>query len=75
LPNLFCQRSLGEKFLESLENRYAALSDHPEYYSYSDQSNVIRDVAMDGFPYLIIYEIAGNDVVIFAVQSTYKNRD
>jgi hypothetical protein len=30
---------LGDKFLESLENRYAALSQHPDYYSYSDENN------------------------------------
>ncbi len=61
------RHGLGEKFLESLENRYAALSEHPGYYSYSDNNNTIRDVAVEGFPYLIIYEISGNAVVVFAV--------
>ena len=64
---------LGDRFIESVENRYAALSQHPDYYSYSDGNKIIRDVAIDGFPYLIIYEIAGDDVVVFSIHSTYKN--
>ena len=63
---------LGDRFIESLENRYAALSEHPNYYSYSDKNKIIRDVAIDGFPYLIIYEISGNDVIVFSIHNTYK---
>ncbi len=63
---------LGDKFLESLENRYNALSEHPDYYSYSDSNKIIRDVAIDVFPYLIIYEVSGNYVIVFTIHNTYK---
>ena len=63
---------LGDRFIESVENRYAALLEHPDYYSYSDSNKIIRDVAIDGFPYLIIYEISGNSVIIFAIHNTYN---
>ena len=57
---------LGDRFIESLENRYAALSEHPDYYS---------DVAIDGFPYLIVYEISGRDVIVFSIHNTYKKTE
>lgn len=62
---------LGDRFLESLENRYAALSEHPDYYSYSDSNKIVRDVAIDGFPYLIIYEVAADQVIVFSIHNTY----
>ena len=69
------RHGLGDRFIESLENRYAALSEHPDYYSYSDKNKIIRDVAIDGFPYLIVYEISGRDVIVFSIHNTYKKAE
>jgi plasmid stabilization system protein ParE len=63
---------LGERLLDSIEKRCATLAENPEFYGFCDESKIIRDVAIDGFPYLIIYEIAGNDVVIYAIHNTHS---
>lgn len=68
------REGLGEKFLISLENIFASLPEHPDNYSYSDRNKIIRDVAVDGFPYLIIFEVLGSDVVVYSVHCTSKQR-
>lgn len=68
------QQGLGEKFLAELEKRYADLSSHPKYYSYvaNDSLHALRDVKLDTFPYFIIYEISGEDVIVYSVHLTHK---
>jgi len=66
------QVGLGERFLEKVEKRYADLSKHPEFYSYSDENKIIRDVAVDDFPFLVIYEVSGVNVIVFAIHNTHK---
>ncbi len=66
------QSGLGEQFLVTVQKRFADLSTHPEYYSFIDQRKILRDVALDQFPYVIVYEIAGKEVIIYAVHATHK---
>jgi plasmid stabilization system protein ParE len=71
-----CQPGLGEQFLEALVSRYADLSQHPQFYSYiaEDPKQVLRDVKLERFPYVVIYEISELDkVIIYAVHSTYRD--
>jgi toxin ParE1/3/4 len=53
---------LAEKFLSALERSYAQLTDHPEYYGFVDERKIIRRIKVDGFPYIVIYEIVGATV-------------
>lgn len=67
---------LAERFLEPLVARYSDLSQHPQYYSYiaEDPKQVLRDVKLDRFPYVVVYEIAETeDVIIYAVHNTSKD--
>lgn len=65
---------LGERFLESLQKRYNDLSLHPTHYSFinEDASLKFRDVLLDKFPYVIVFEIAEKDVIVYAIHNTYK---
>ena len=63
---------LGDRFLENLEKKFTVLSEHPDYYSYSDANKLMRDVAVDDFPYIVVYEISGIDVVVYSVHGTSK---
>ena len=63
---------LGELFLQSVEDRYAALSKDPQLYSFCDSRNILRDVSVKGFPFLVIYEVIVESVVILAVHNTNK---
>ena len=69
------QHGLGERFLNALLKRFNDLSLHPEHYSYikEDPLQILRDVRLEKFPYLVIFEIAGMQVIIYAVHNTYKN--
>lgn len=68
------QSGLGEVFLNTLQLCYNALSENPQYYSYisGDTKQVFRDIKVGKFPYVVVYEIAANSVVVYAVHNTYK---
>ena len=66
------QSGLGERFLLELQERFRAISEHPEYYSYIDRKGILRDVAVGNFPYVIIYAIMDQDVRVYAVHPTHK---
>ena len=59
-----------EQFLQRLESRYAGIEEHCEYCSYTDARNTIRDAAIEGFPYIVIFEEVGDFVVVAAVHCT-----
>ena len=66
---------LGEMFLEALQQRYRELSEAPTFYSFinEDQMKVLRDVKLEKFPFVVVYEIIENEVVVYAVHNTYKH--
>lgn len=63
---------LGERFLSSILTRFSEISEHPEYYSFIDNRQILRDVTVDNFPFVIIYEKTDESVIVYAVFSTYK---
>jgi plasmid stabilization system protein ParE len=69
------QSGLGERFLKLLESCYLSLSQHPEHYSFIDEDplKVLRDVKLDKFPYVVVFEILEAKVVVYAVHNTYKH--
>jgi hypothetical protein len=58
-----------------LEKRYRKLSAHPTFYSYIDEDplKILRDVKLEKFPFVVVYEIIENQVVVYAVHNTYKH--
>jgi len=66
------QPGLGERFLSSLEERLAVISEHPEYYSFIDPKEVLRDVTINNFPYVIVYALINQEVRIYAIHLTHK---
>jgi plasmid stabilization system protein ParE len=66
---------LGERFLNALQQRYEELSVNPAFYSYinEDPLKILRDVKLEKFPFVVVYEIIENQVVIYAVHNTYKH--
>lgn len=63
---------LGERFLLEVENRFEDLEKHPEYYSFIDAQNILRDVAINNFPYVLIFRIVEREVRIYSVFNTGK---
>lgn len=62
---------LGESFLGELSAVFEKLSQQPEYYSFVSQS--YRQVKVPGYPYVVVYEIMEQSVVVYAVFHTSKN--
>lgn len=66
-------KGLGEDFLIKLLKRFDDLEDHPHHYGYIDDQNIIRDVKLKKFPYVIIFEIIVKEVIVYSVHCTSKD--
>ena len=69
------QTGLGERFLTMLQLCYQSLSEYPEHYGYinEDPLNILRDVKLEKFPYVVVFEITGTEVIVYAVHNTFKH--
>ncbi len=68
-----CQADLGEKFVSELEIAYRKIIEHPEYYGYISSQNEFRDIGLNKFPYVVVYQINGDEVIVIDVFNTSKN--
>ncbi|MBK8806633.1 MAG: type II toxin-antitoxin system RelE/ParE family toxin [Bacteroidales bacterium] len=65
------QESLGERFLEELEDYIKVLKINPQIYQVRKGNR--RYCPMKIFPYLLVYEIEDRNVVIYAVFNAYQH--
>ena len=68
------QIGLSERFLAELETAYDKISSNPDHYSYvsSNPDDKYRDIKLYKFPFVIIYEVRGDDVIVIAVFNTHR---
>ena len=66
------QIGLSERFLSELEDVYKKIAEHPQYYSYISLQEVYRDISLDKFPYVVIYQVYNNDVIVVDVFHTNR---
>ena len=57
---------LGYEFIEEIENCYEKIINHP--LAYTAINDLYRRLKVNRFPYLIIYEIEGNDIIVNSVR-------
>lgn len=57
------------------EKEKSGLGDRFTYYSFVGEEKTIRALKLKVFPYKIIYEIAGEELYVFAVHHTSKHDD
>ncbi len=67
------QVNLGKKFLSQLENYFKTIKKSPELFQIKHKH--FREVFIKKFPYVIIYEIFKNKIVVYAVFNTYQDPD
>jgi toxin ParE1/3/4 len=67
------RQNLGEEFLQQLVERYDDLANNPQHYGYIDNQGIIRDVKVDRFPYVIVFEISESKVIVYAIHNTYRH--
>lgn len=61
---------LGDEFLEELEIGQHKISNHPQYYA--GVNNRFRRLKINRFPYIVVYEIEENCIIVIAVRHTKK---
>lgn len=68
------QAGLSERFLTELHTAYKKISSNPQHYSYISPKpdDKYRDIKLYKFPFVVIYEINENDVIVIAVFNTYR---
>jgi toxin ParE1/3/4 len=60
------KEGLGYELLEEIEACYNNLKTHPERYSYIN--GFYRRIKTNRFPYILIYEIWGDDIIVNSVR-------
>jgi hypothetical protein len=59
------REGLGGEFLDELETFYNSLLRNPNSYGFYDKS--VRQGKIDRFPYLVVFEIFDESVVVYSV--------
>ncbi|HEY8928495.1 MAG TPA: type II toxin-antitoxin system RelE/ParE family toxin [Mucilaginibacter sp.] len=65
------QLGLGELFLDELERCYNRLEEYPLIYAKIKRN--FRQVVLRKIPYVVVFEIFGNDVIVYAVFHTSRD--
>jgi len=60
------QEGLGWKFISAFEEACVKLQHHPQHYTALNEH--FRRYRLQGFPYLLVYEIEAGNVIIIAVR-------
>jgi hypothetical protein len=63
---------LGDKFLQEVEASLNKISLNPTFFSYCDTSRSLRDFALQQFPFVIIYEILEEKIIVTNIHHTKK---
>jgi addiction module RelE/StbE family toxin len=62
---------LGNRFLDTLDYYFERISKFPEHYQI--RRKPYREAFIKDFPFLIIYEIEDQLIIVYAVFNTHKN--
>lgn len=66
------QEGLGYEFLEALEKSFTKVTNNPTYFgSYINER--YRKMRIDRFPYLILFEIESDSLIVSAVRHAKRN--
>lgn len=65
------RKGLGLKFLKCVQKFFDRITKNPLHYPL--KSNQFREAYIQKFPYVIIYELIDNEIVVFAVFNTHQN--
>lgn len=66
------QKGLGKLFLTTLQTSFKVLKSNPELFAIK-RKMIYREMPLSKFPFIIIYEIIENEVVVYSVFHTSRN--
>ena len=60
----------------ALIKRYDEPAEHPSHYSYIEEQpeKIVRDAVVERFPYVVVFEITEEEVIVYAVHNTHKHQ-
>ena len=64
---------LGERFLNSVDDTYTKISSNPWDYGFLNSNKDLRDVRIKDFPFVIIFQINVETVLVLRVFNTRRN--
>jgi plasmid stabilization system protein ParE len=64
---------LGKRFLKSVDESYQKISNTPQYFSYINSKKDLRDIKINGFPFVIIFQTVKGKVFVLRVFNTNRN--
>lgn len=62
---------LGERFFNSIEDTYKRIDKNP--LSYQKIHKQFRASKVRGFPFIVIYEIAENTIIVYSIFNSFRN--
>jgi len=65
------KNGLGLEFLDELELAVKKIKTNP--FHYQVQKNEIRQILLDKFPYLVMFEIEQNQIIIYSIIHSKRN--
>lgn len=65
------QNGLGDLFLEHLDSYFKWIENSP--FHFSEKRKPFREAVVKRFPYLIIYEVLENEVIVYSVFNSWQN--
>ncbi|MBE7178518.1 MAG: type II toxin-antitoxin system RelE/ParE family toxin [Mucilaginibacter polytrichastri] len=65
------QENVGERFISEIEEAYNRLRSNPESYALITKN--YRQLKLPGFPYVIVFEIDAEKVIVYAIFHTSRN--
>lgn len=68
------QKGLGKQFINSLKSAFGILKSNPELFPIKRKS-IYREMSLKKFPFIIIYEIIGNEVILYSIFHTSRSPD
>jgi len=64
------QIGLGEKFTQKVEAYFSRIQNYPLHFPLKKGN--LREAYIQKFPFVIIYEVIENEIVVFSVLNTYQ---
>ena len=66
--------ALGSRFLIELQSAYEKIKANPQHYSFIsvNPEDKFRDIKLNVFPYVVIYEVHKTDIYVSAVMHTRR---
>lgn len=65
------QSGLGDYFLDHLDSYFKWIKNYP--FHFSEKRAPFREAVVKRFPYIIIFEVMGSEVIVYSIFNSWQN--